>query len=218
MAKGTLFGSVHSDTDLHLIQQQLELGPAVPRINLVDVPGGNGSRDLTEALGVGVTYKDRTIKWVYALRPDADWSASFARVSAALNGRACDIVLDDDPDWYYSGRVTVSGHKTSGLLRQISVTATCRPYKRLRDETVVSRDDIGTSYKGLVCDIGVMPLVPMIHTDQATTLKWGTTTVSVDAGDHVIPGFYMSGRQTIQAKLTAGAPGVVTVTWREGAL
>ena len=86
MAKGTTFGTIHSNRDLMLIQQSIEISPAIPRINIVDVPGANGGLDLTEALGVGVLYKDREIKWTFALYPGANWAERFQAVSGSING------------------------------------------------------------------------------------------------------------------------------------
>ena len=51
MARGTTFGTLHSSTALHLIQQTIKIGPAVPRTSYLQVPGADGSIDLTDALG-----------------------------------------------------------------------------------------------------------------------------------------------------------------------
>nr|DAE34912.1 MAG TPA: distal tail protein [Caudoviricetes sp.] len=216
MARGTLFGTVHTSTALHLIQQKQEVGPAIPKINLLDVPGGNGSVDLTEVLGTGVVFKDRTVKWTYALYPGENWAEKRSEVSNAINGKRLHITMDDDPTWYYDGRVTVSDYKADNRLYQITVEATCAPYKRKITESSVSAT-LSTVASSIALAIGQMPLVPKITVEQETTIAWGDYTVTVATGTHLLPDLLMSGAQTIQAQTTSGS-GTITITWREGSL
>lgn len=216
MLYGTLFGDVHSDFDLRLIPQSIAVSPAAPKTNLVSIPGGNGSVDLTEALGVGVSYKDRTIKWTFTLYPRTDWPSKRSEVSNALNGKRMKIVLGDDPEWYYDGRVCVTNHKSSKLYHQISVSATCAPYKRRRMESRVDAE-LSDEFRYLMCNIGQMPLVPLITVGQETTIVYGESSFTVSAGTHTIPALLMSGTQTIRAKVAEGT-GTISITWREGSL
>lgn len=135
MARGTNFGGIHSHTDLNLIQQKVVVDPAAPKLNLIEIPGADGAVDLTEQPAGRVTYKTRKITWTFALYPGEDWDAKHRQVNNALNGRACNITLDTDPEYYYQGRLTVKKHNVSGLLRQITVEATCQPYKLRQGET-----------------------------------------------------------------------------------
>lgn len=218
MAKGTKFGTLHSNTDLGLIQQKVEISPAVPKTNYKDIPGADGSKDMTEALGVGVKYQDREIKWTFAMYPGASRSSKQSEVSNVLNGRVCRIILDDDPSWYYDGRLSVTGYKSDCLLHQISVKAVCRPYKRKLTEANIARSDLSTSYKQLSCAIGAMPQIPIITVGQQTTVKYGDAEITVTAGTHTLPALLMSGNQIIKAKLVSGSAGSITITWREGSL
>nr|DAP92240.1 MAG TPA: distal tail protein [Caudoviricetes sp.] len=217
MAKGTMFGSLHSSADLHLIQQKIEISPASPKLNLIDIPGADGTKDLTEALGVGVKYNDREIVWTFALYPGADWSAKQSEVSNAINGKRLQIVPDGIGDWYFDGRIKVDSYASDKLLQQITVKAICKPYKLASSISTVSRSDLSTSYKTLNLSIGAMPLIPEVTVEQETSLKWGDTTATVSAGTHLLPGLYMSGDQQLKAKVTSGT-GTISVSWREGSL
>lgn len=216
MARGTLFGAVHSSITLHLIQQNVEVGPAEPKTSLVEIPGGNGSIDLTEALGAGVAYKDRTIKWIFALYPGEPWASKRSEVSNAINGKRLRIVLDDDPTWYYDGRVSVTDHKSDNRLHQITIEATCAPYKRKLTESSISAE-LSTELMGISCAIGQMPLVPLITVAQETVVQYGEYSTTIQAGAHLLPDSLMSGTQTIKAKVTDGT-GTISITWREGSL
>lgn len=137
MARGTDFGGVHSHYDLNLIQQKVEVDPAEPKLNMIEIPGADGAVDLTEQPAGRVVYKTRKITWTFALYPGENWDAKHAQVSNALNGRRANITLDTDPGYYYQGRLSVAKHNVDGLLRQIIVEAVCQPYKLKQLQTRV---------------------------------------------------------------------------------
>ena len=213
--KGTLFGSVHSGTHLHLIQQSLEVGPASPKTKLVDIPGGSGSVDLTEVAET-TPYADRTLKWTFALFPGDNWPQKRSTVSNALNGKRLQITPDNESGWYYDGRVSVTDHKSDKIIHQITVQAVCAPYKRKTAVSTVTAA-LTDEFSDVTCAIGQMPLVPQISVEQDTVIVWGEYTAAVSAGTHLLPELFMSGTQVIQAKATDGT-GTITVTWREGSL
>lgn len=211
----TIFGTIDSYSMLGLIQQKVEIGPALPKTSFVDIPGANGSKDLTEALGVGVRYKDRTIKWTFALYPGDDWPAKISEVSNALNGKRMEIKLDGDT-MHYLGRVSVDSHKSDKLLRQITVSAVCEPYK-VSSTAKTQTENITTSYKLVNVVIGDLPQVPTVTVSRETVFKVGTFEKTVAAGTHTIPELYASGTATYQVKTTAST-GTVTFSWTEGSL
>ena len=217
MAKGTNFGGWHSHRDLHLIQQTVEIEPAPPKLNLVDVPGANGSKDLSTQPAGRVVFGDRKITWTFALYPGENWDKKHRQVSNALNGLACDIVLDSDPDYIYQGRLSVKKYKVNGLLRQITIEAVCRPYKLKRLETIHAVD-LSTTYKTLALVNERKPVVPTITVTTETTLRWQGGTLVVNAGTHRIADIELQpGANLLEAKVATGT-GEITVTYREGAL
>lgn len=218
MAKGTNFGGWHSHRDLHLIQQKVEVQPATPKINLVNVPGADGSKDLSTQPAGRVVFSDRKITWTFALYPGENWDEKHRQVSNALNGLACEIVLDSDPDYYYDGRLTVKKYKLDGLLGQITIEATCRPYKMKRVETKVVAELTGTR-QTLALVNERKPVVPVVTVTAETTLFWGGSSVTVKAGTHRIADIVLQpGANLLDARTEGGAAGEITVAYREGAL
>ena len=217
MARGTNFGGWHSHRDLHLIQQSVGVQPAPPKINLVDVPGANGSKDLSTQPSGQVVFGDRTITWTFALYPGENWDKKHQQVSNTLNGLACEIVLDTDPDYYYEGRLAVRSYKVDGLLRRITVEATCRPYKLKRVETkVVSA--LTSTFRTLALVNERKPVVPTVTVNAETTLRWQGRTVTVAAGTHRIADIVLQPGANLLDARTTGASGEITVAYREGAL
>jgi hypothetical protein len=137
MARGTDFGGIHSHRDLNLIQQSVEVDPAEPKLNMVEIPGADGAVDMSEQPAGRVVFNTRKITWTYALYPGESWDAKHRQVSNVLNGRKCNITLDTDPEYYYVGRLSVTKHNIDNTLRQITIVAICQPYKLRQEQTVV---------------------------------------------------------------------------------
>lgn len=218
--RGVTFGTIHSLTDLNLILQEENISPAEPKTNFVDIPGADGSKDLTEAFGTGVKYSDGELSWVFALYPTDDWATKRKEVSGALNGLRCDISLDSDPGYYYTGRVVVSDYKADRMLRQITIKAQVGPYKLANDETQVSRDDLTGNYKNLTLPCGRMPVLAQVTIPQDTTIQCNGTTIVHAAGTFYLPsGLLVPGDNTLKAKITDpenAETSSITVEYRNG--
>ncbi len=218
MARGTDFGGVHSDIDLHLIQQSVDVQPAEPKLNLIDIPGADGSKDLSTQPAGKIVYKDRKITWIFALYPGAVWNEKHRQVSGALNGKYCQITLDSDPDHYYLGRLVVKNYKTDNQLRQITIEASCRPYMLRQQETRVQVANLSTAYQTLILENDRMPTIPMITVTAETTLRWNGGTVTLAPGTHKILDIELQeGLNNLDAKVTTGT-GSITLVYQEGAL
>ncbi len=199
-----------------LIQQKVEVSPAEPQILLVDVPGSNGSADLTEALGVGIKYKDRVITWTYALYPGADYEATRSKVANALNGKRAEIILDSDPTYKYEGRLRVESYASDRLLQQITIKAICYPYKRKRIESseILSKRahvDLAFSVR-----TGEEWLVPTVETSADIVLRHEGISYTLTSGVHSIPGWYSRG--SFSGMISGANPSTVVIRWKEGSL
>lgn len=134
MMKGIKFDSVHSFNDLNLVLSEVSIPPATAKTNFVDIPGGDGSVDLTEALGE-VKYNDRGCKFTFTVFPSDDFEAKKRQVSNLLNGKRCKIVVDKDPDFYWLGRCSIDEYSSNKNIHKIVVGATVAPYKLKTIET-----------------------------------------------------------------------------------
>lgn len=139
---GVSFGGLHSFYDLDLILADVSIPPASPKTNYVEIPGADGSVDLTEAHGE-VKYSDRTgAKFTFYMNPAGDlsedaWEEKKKQISNLLNGLRCNITVDKDPGYYWQGRCTVNDHSSNKKLRKFVVGARLAPYKLKTDVTRV---------------------------------------------------------------------------------
>ncbi len=226
----TIFGRINSKADLRIVQQKVEVAPAPPKLNFIDIPGANGSKDATEALGNGVVYGDREIKWTFALYPGDDWETRKTIVSNAINGMRDNIILSDDPGYYYVGRIVVEGYTKDKMLRQITVKATCEPYKlKNREEVVSAVLSTGEILELQLCNGGKMAVIPTLEfTDEVRLQLYDGTTgdavsgsIAKSAGKYLIPDFQLLGKSLYTLKiehLGEASETTLTATWQEGDL
>lgn len=127
--KGIQFDNVHSYNDLHLILAEKHIGtPNVKKV-LLDLPGGHGKIDQTEAFGE-VKYDNRELSFDFStIVPPSEFMDLFSRVQNALHGQKVRIILDDDPEWYYTGRVEVSEWKANKRVGKLTIDCDCEPFK-----------------------------------------------------------------------------------------
>jgi len=121
----------HSARDLNLMMdKRQEIGEPEPELTLLEIPGRNGWLDQSEALTGRVTYKPRTMTFSFVLRDKArQWAYRVSDIRAALHGKRARIICDDDPYFYYEGRVRVGTLQADGHTGRLKVTAQVDPYK-----------------------------------------------------------------------------------------
>ena len=212
MARGTLFGTVHSHRNLHLVQAEVVIEPAKPKTNFIDIPGADGSKDFSESPAGRVVFKTRKITWTFKLYPGDKWATKYTQVSNAINGKQCRIKMDEDALFYYVGRVSVDKYASDSILHTITVEATCQPYKLRQAETTIS-DSLTTTNKTLTLIGERMAVVPTITVSAATTLTWKGGTYSLSAGTHkVLDIMLVEGSNSLQARTTSGT-GTITIKY-----
>lgn len=135
--KGVKFGEYHSFNDLHLILSQKTIGTPKAKTESIDIPGADGVLDLTEFFGE-VKYNNRKLSFEFStLVPQSQFMDLFSIVQNALHGKKMDITLDADPEWYYTGRISVSEWKADKNIGKLTIDCDCEPFKhRTKSQTV----------------------------------------------------------------------------------
>lgn len=210
--KGVWFDEIHSYTDLNLILSKVDLPPAIPKTTFVDIPGGDGSVDLTEALGE-VRYKDREATLLFTAFPDDDFEAKKREVAGLINGKRMRLRLDKDPGYYWDGRCVVKEYATNKSIRQITVGATLAPYKMAVVPTTViipSGQDVAATLTN-----GRRTVVPTVTCTAEAQIEMDGQTHTLGSGTH----------RVLELALTAGdhevivtSAGPVTITYQTGEL
>lgn len=133
---GVTFGGHHSFRDYRLLPTSAPV-IAPPKVNtyFVDVPGADGSLDLTEALTGYPTYGDRPGTFNYQIyAPKSEWYNVVNTLIHDLNGKRMDVILDEDQQYYYKGRLTVGTPNYGKFKATISVTGVFGSNRYMSDE------------------------------------------------------------------------------------
>lgn len=127
--KGITFGNYHSYDDFGLILSSKEIGSPEPKIITIDVEGGDGVLDFTEFTGE-TKFKNRKLTFHFSKSHVlSDFMTLFSTVHNALHGKKMNIILDDDSEFYYVGRIIVNEFKADANIGLITVECDCEPWK-----------------------------------------------------------------------------------------
>lgn len=215
---GISFGNYHTWRDWKLYLT----GPAsvslpVPRTEYVDIPGRDGYLDLSTALTGMVNYEAREFSApLMSMATPEEWPVLYSSILNAIHGQQLKITLDEDPDWYYTGRVELDSPSYDGTW-QFNIVGNVYPYKLKTAVTEVTAS-LTTADTELTLTCDRRPVVPTITVSAETVLTWGSNTYTVNAGSHRIPGIQLTqGTHTLKARTTAGT-GTIAVSYQEGSL
>lgn len=185
---GIQFNNIHSYHDLGLVLSSVDIPPAKPKTTYIDIPGGDGSADLTEANGE-VKYYDRDAKFTFTMNPTGDlsemaWEEKKTEISNLLNGIDFKITLDKDDGFYYQGRCTVDSYLSDKRVRQFVISAKLKPYKLKKAETIL-RYNITPTIQTISITNSRKSVCPYIEcSDNNTVVSFGSATYNFSAGLH----------------------------------
>lgn len=208
---GITINGLHCYDDFNLVLARAVISPAAPKTTYIDIPGGDGSLDLTEALGE-VKYKDRSAEIVFVVLPDDDFEEKKQEVNDWLNGMNCTIILDADSEYYYQGRCAVSDYDSK--LNQIVVTGILRPYKLARKETKRSFE-LSFVSETIKLPNSRMAVCPTIECTDRATVEFNGKSYDFEPGVYKELDIRLTGGNNF---LTVRGAGKIIFTYREGAL
>lgn len=179
-----IFGDYRSFTDFGLVLEDMDIPPASPKTNYVDIPGGDGSIDLTEAFGE-VKYNDRELEFAFSCRKE-DFETKKRIVANAIHGKRMRVSTTVDPGYYYQGRVYIDSYETSAVFGRIIVKAIVEPYK-YHGEKVSQR--ISAPGAGTVTNGGIKAVIPDIITPFACDVEVNGVKANLPRGRSRYMGF-----------------------------
>lgn len=229
---GVKFDDYHSFRDLGVYpKSKIIVAPPKVREVYVEVAGADGSLDLTEALIGRANFENRDAKFEFAVIDRERWDYTYARLMNTIHGNTMRVILDEDPYWYYNGRIQVDSFATSKHTATITVTGFLDPYKKslvanslewlwdpFNFETDVARDYADLVVNGTLTATIVgskMPVTPVIETSSAMSLLFKGTTYQLSAGENRIAGMVLT-NQEYQMKFTGN--GTVSIQFEIGSL
>lgn len=228
------FGNKNTWDDWHLVPTSRPLvNPPSVKTNIVDIPGANGSVDLTEALTGEPLFGDRTGSWEFIVANDyLSWEKAYSNIMSYLHGRRMHAILEDDPSFYYDGRFSVNQWKSDRSWSLIVINYTVGPFKQritnslepwlwdpFNFETGIIRYFKNISINGqttiLVDYSDNQAVIPTFTTSSAMTLAFKGSTYSLPVGTYRNPKIKITKGVN---NLTFTGTGTVSINYRGASL
>lgn len=178
--KGAIFGNRHSVEDYGAVMNYARITTPTVKENYVDIPGGNSSLDLTEAVS-GVTFNDGQISFKFTFFKEEDRS----RMRNDLHGRKLQIVLEKEPEYFYDGRLFCRDGDYAGRIFELYIDARVAPYKQEKQMTLHVEEI--TAAKDILLDNDRMPAIPVITVEGNIRLTYDGIGVQLSDGVYTIP-------------------------------
>ena len=179
------------------------VNPPEVAIDMVMIPGASEALDLSDAVSGYPTYGTRTGQWEFRVINKTLWSEVYSMIMNFIQGKSVQVILNDDPAYYYTGRCQVNQWQSDQNFSNIVIDYQLNPYKYFVQDSnepwkwdpfsfidgVIrsSYNDIEvvdeTSLSIVGTDLPVSPkyVVSLTNTNPTITWSQGTITAGSDA-------------------------------------
>lgn len=210
---GVTFNIKHSYHQWGLmLRSRPVISPPTPKTKYAEVPGADGSLDLTDTLTGYTQYKNRKITFEFVIMAGrASWPAIYSDIMDTLHGNIVEIVFDDDPDYVYTGRVTVGKWDAEKVTATLTMSAEVEPFKTERYATSQSMTVEGS--RTVTVSGTRKPAVPTFTVSADMQVSFGGSSYTLTAGENRIPEIII--RQGENTLVFTGT-GTVTIEYKGG--
>lgn len=185
----------------HLIPSSRPLvNPPEAKIQIIEVPGSQDAFvDMTDLLTGSPLFGSRQGSWQFIVHPDwstnPPWTVRYSDIMRYLHGKNHKVILEDDPDYYYEGRLRLNQWQSGANWSTIAIDYVFKPYKKSVHESKVilsgeAFDDPPSYYsinKTVKLNIGDETVVPVFTLDNPngeTTVSFNGQSYSLDEGEN----------------------------------
>ena len=214
-----LSNAINTWTDWRMVPSSRPvISPPRPKKTIIDIPGSNNRIDLTETLTGDVTYENRTgsIEFIVMNEKPKTWYELYNEILNTIHGRRVGLSLEEEPDWYYEGRVEVNEWKSDPDYSRIVIDYDLDPFKYKAlptTETFRVSSTVTKTYSNMR-----MPTMPkFLATGSGMTVSFNNRTYDLPQNSEtVVTGIIFAGNSRNQLVFTGN--GDITVTYQEGKL
>ena len=200
--------------DWNIVLTKAEIPVPTPKTYTVDIKGADGVLDLTETLTGDVQYNNRQIKLTFEMMDDTDYSTLISDISNYLHGQKIKFTLNNDEDYYYTGRASISDWECVKRKGKIVIQVDCEPYKYAVIETVRTVN-VTNQTKTVILSNSRKRACPMLNVTGTITLTINGVDYNLAEGKQQLINFSLvEGNNTIKVS----GNGTLTISYRQGAL
>lgn len=127
---GVIMENFHSYYDLKLILTKKTISSPEIQKEYVSIPGRDGVIDISEELTGTIKFNERAISLeFFSVAPAQKWSVEQSDLQNKLLGKRTKIIFDDDPNYYWNGRIEKIEPNQDGNHMKYSMEINADPYK-----------------------------------------------------------------------------------------
>lgn len=164
----TINNEIHTGDDLGLVMTEMILTPPTVQTYSVSVPGRNGDIDLSEFLTGEVAYSNRSLTFKFFADGSRETLLALINKILTYHGRKIEIITDDYPDWYYTGRATVD-YTNHGVYVTFQINVNAQPFSYALKPTVY--DFAINGHKQITVRNSGISVIPIITVSAETTIQ-----------------------------------------------
>lgn len=125
------FGEMNTWDDWHLVPSTRPIfNPPTLKKKTLEISGGNGLIDVSESLTGYPLYNNREGSIEFIVMNDyKNWEEAYSDIMDYLHGQSMRVILEDDPEYYYEGRLTVNNWRSDSKWSLITIDYSLAPYK-----------------------------------------------------------------------------------------
>lgn len=161
----------------------------VPEIQTykVDVPGRNGTLDLSEFLTGDIRYSNRTLKFSFYMKGKQEQLLNSINEMMMFHGQKVKIILDDCLNYYFIGRATITYNDYKHYI-EFEMSVDAEPFRIAKEKSSFSFK-ISSSKECLILNNGIAIIPTVITTAEVAITKNGQR-VSISAGSFYMDKFF----------------------------
>lgn len=203
--KGVKFGSKNSLTDWGIyLKGRPKISPPTPKTRYVKIAGMDGDLDVSEQLTGYMQYEMRELEMEFTiLKPREFWTETYSDIMDYMHGKSMQIIMDEAPDYYYEGRVTVGDWDSENKKSTLTISALVKPYKiavqstlsdwlwnpfnfesgviRSNYRNLTVTEDANTTLQVTASRMPTSPKYVVTLTDSNPTVTWSQGTINAGA-------------------------------------
>lgn len=207
----------HLPDDYGCFHIHTEIAPPEPRREMLEVPLRDGAINTSALLSDTVHYATREIVLgLESAAVRAEWPLIEAALMRDFHGQAVQLVLDNDPDWYWEGYAAVEQMEDLRGSAGWTIRVTAQPFKRGRMEKKIDPITLTGTQTTYTIHVDALRAYPTFTTSTTgILLEYKGVTYTLPSGASTVYGlFFTQGDNVI--KLTG--PGNIEIKYREGTL
>lgn len=131
MKHSVTFGEKNTWKDWRLVPTSRPvLNPPPQKVKQIDIPGGDGVLDLSTSLTGYPVFENRTGSMeFYVTNGFRPWNVAYSDMMNYLHGQTMRVLLQDEPEYYYEGRLVVNSWQSNEANSLITIDYDLGPYK-----------------------------------------------------------------------------------------